>query len=237
MGGVYGASFVRVSSDRELAFRETCRLLHESNARRLAESPTSIPVEHTVRASRHSDWISIENAVHDVELQTLSQVLHATAVTLYAVDEKSLRFAYSRFEDGRCVRMLNYGPAHERTANAAAEPTRREWTKVEGHPEAWETTLFSPQLMQLYRDYAPDEVGAVSGVPAVKLGFSIPWAHDLNVLATIAEELRLPWKPIGNHFAEATHTEVIRGSPERRKAFLRKYRRPWWKFWTRRESA
>lgn len=231
--GVYGASFLRARSKREIAFRETCRLLRENNARLLAESPTNIPVEHTVRASSDSDWISIENAVNDQELETLSRVLSAAAVTIYAVDEKSFRFAYSHFDHGQLIRGLQYGPAeHQHARGDNDAKTRREWTKVEGVPEAWEVRLFSPALMEQYRRHAPDEVTAVCTEGLVKPGFSIPWAQDLRVVATISEVLKLPWNPIGNQFPAATHTEVIPGSPERRKAFLRKHRRPWRRFWT-----
>lgn len=222
---VYGASFVRTRPDRETTFRETCRLLRESNAHVLAASPTNIVVSHTVRASVGSDWISIENCVSDLELGTLSRTLSTTAVTVYAVDEKLLQFSFVHFEDGRAVRVIEY-------SDDSAEDQRGRWIKVEGEPEAWELTLFSPTLMEQYAEYAPDEVGEARVQSRIKQGFSIPWACNGRTAAEIARALQLPWEPlVQNPFPAATDAEVIAGSPERWKAFLGERRKPWWKFW------
>lgn len=221
---VYGASFIRAHPNRETSFRETCRLLRESNARVLAASSTSTAIEHTVRASEGSEWLSIENAISDYELETISRALSTTAVTVYAVDEKALRFSYARFEDGRAVRALEY-------SDDSGKVERGRWTKVEGEPEPWESILFSSRLMELYAKHAPDEVPEACTQNRIKAGFSIPWACDAGVVAEIARALQLPWEPLTNDaFPRSAKREVIPGSPERWKAFLRQ-QRPWWKFW------
>lgn len=223
---VYGASFVRAYPDRATSFRETSRLIRERNASWLAASPTNLAVEHTVRASEGSEWVSIQNAVDDQLLDTISRVLGTVAITIYAIDEKVLRFSYSRFDHGQAVRTLEY--ADEGNSN-----DRGKWTKVEGEPERWEALLFSPKLMELYRKYAPDDLHEGCAESKIKRGFSIPWACDAGTIAEISRTLQVPWEPIGDRFPPATQTEVIPGSPERWNAFHRQHRRPWWKFWAR----
>lgn len=203
-------------------------MLRESNARALAASPTNLVAEHTVRASAGSEWISIENAISDHELETLSRTLSTTAITVYAVDEKLLQFSYVRFEDGRAVRALEYSDDNDED--------RGRWTKVEGEPESWEGSLFSPSMMELYAEYAPDEVAEARS--RIKSGFSIPWACNARTAAEIARAFQLPWEPLAkDKFPPATNTEIVPGSPERWKAFLGKRRRPWWKFWLREHAA
>ena len=223
---VYGASFVRADTDRESSFRETCRLLREDNARVLAASPTSMAIEHTVRASEGCDWISIENAIGDRQLEEISRFLRTTALTVYAVDEKVLRFSYARFEEGRAARALEY-------LDNGGKLDRGRWTKAEGEPEPWEAILFSPKFMEWYAKRAPDEVKEACAENRIKAGFSIPWACDAGVVAEIARTLQLPWNPIEHdEFPASTNIEVIPGSPERWKAFLRRNEpKPWWKFW------
>lgn len=182
---------------------------------RVAEEFT---VDSTVQASEGSEWLSIESTVGDEQLETISSVLQTTALTLYAQDEKILRFGYTRFENGRLVRALKY------LGRCNAEP-RGKWVTVEGEPEAWEATCcFSPELMELYRQHAPDEVNEMSGHYRVMPGLWIPWAADLGTVAEIARALQLPWNPARNpahdQFPPATHTEVIPGTPEREKAFF-----------------
>jgi len=226
----YGASFVRVRGDRATSFRETSRLLRETNESWLAASPTNLAVELIVRSSEESDWVSIQSALADPLLETISRVLCTTAVMIHVVDEMVLRFAYSRFDNGEAVRTLVY-------ADDGNPKGRGTWTKVEGEPEPWETVLFSPRLLELYKKRAPDEVQEGCAERKVKAGFSIPWACEASTVLEIARALELPWEPMGNTFPPATQTEVIPGSSERWnsfwKAFRRQHWRPWWKFWAR----
>jgi len=183
-----------------------------------------------VRASEGSDWVSIQNALADQLLETISRVLGTTAIMIYVMDEMVLRFSYRHFNNGQAVRILEY-------VNHGNPKERGKWTKVEGEPEPWEAILFSHRLMELYRKHAPDEVHESCEESKIKPGFSIPWACDASTVADIARALQLPWEPIDNRFSPATQTEVIPGSPERWKAFLRQQRRPWWKFWARGTSG
>ncbi len=185
---VYGASFVRV--DRATTFADACRLVR-------AHRTTHV---HTVRTSQ-GDWVSIENAVDDGLLETLSRELGTTAITIYAIDEKLLRFHYRRFEHGRSIRALDY-------ADAAADADCGTWTGVEGVPEPWEALLFAPRMMDLYRKYAADEVSTAP----IKLGSSIPWACDGFMIGEIARALDLPWDPVHDRFPPAAHTAVIERS-------------------------
>jgi hypothetical protein len=182
-------------------------------------------IEHTVRASEGNDWISIENCVTDLELETLSRALSTTAVTVYAVDEKLLQFSFVHFEDGRMVRALEY-------ADDGDQGKKGRWTKVQGEPESWEVSLFSAKLMEQYAEYAPDEVGEARSQSRIRSGFSIPWACNAHTAAEIARAFELPWDPLApNRFPPASDTELIPGSPDRWNAFLRERRKPWWKFW------
>lgn len=222
---VWGASFVRAGADRETRFRETCRLLRESNARALASSPTNLVVSHTVRASPGNDWISVENCASDLVLETISLALSTTAVTVYAVDEKFLQFSYVRFDDGRAVRALEF-------LDDTGQEQRGSWTQVEGEPESWELSLFTPDLMEQYAQYAPDEVYDLQVHKRIKQGLSIPWACNGRSAEAIARSLQLPWEPLApNKFPSATEIEVIPGSSEGGKNFLGDRTKPWWKFW------
>jgi hypothetical protein len=223
---VYGASFVWAHPDRATSFRELSRLLRERNASWLAASPMNLVVELIVRTSEGSDWASIQRALAAPLLETISRVLSTTAIAIRMMDEMVLRFSYQRFDNGRAVRTLEY-------ADDGDPKGRGKWTKVEGEPEPWENILFSPRLMELYRKRAPDEVQEGCAESKIKPGFSIPWACDASTVAEIVRALQLPWEPIDNKFPPATQTEVIPGSPERLKAFLRQRGRPWWKFWAR----
>lgn len=233
---VYGASFVRARPDRVTSFQETSRLLREAHASWLVASPTNFTFEETVRSSEGSDWVSISEPVADQFLEAVSRVLSTTAIKIYATDELVLRFSYSRFDDGQPVRALEY-------ADDGNSKDRGKWTKVEGEPEPWEATLFSPRLMELYRDNAPEEAARMRG-EQIKPGFSVPWPCDRKTIAEIARALQLPWEPtswpVADRFPPATQIEVIAGSPERwpkeYKGILRQHRRPWWKFWTRGNS-
>jgi len=184
---VYGASFVR--ADRATTFADACRMLREHPTTR----------DHTVRTSP-GDWVSIENAIADPLLETLSRELGTTAITIYAIDEKLLRFHYRRFEHGRSMRSLDY-------ADAAADAERGSWTGVEGEPEPWETLLFSPRMTSLYRKYAADEVCTAP----IRLGASIPWCCDGFMIGEIARALDLPWDPVHDRFPPAAHTAIIEG--------------------------
>jgi hypothetical protein len=184
-------------------------------------------IEHTVRASEGSDWISIEHAIGDHQLEEISRHLSTTAVTVYAVDEKVLEFSYARFDAGRAVRALEY--SHD----IRGMTDRGRWTKVEGEPEVWESAFFSPKLMALYAQHVSDELPEACAQNQIKVGFSIPWAGYADAVVEIVSALQLPWKPIEHDtFPAANNTEVIPGSPERWKAFLRQHDpKPWWKFW------
>jgi hypothetical protein len=192
----------------------------------LAASPANLTIEHTVRTSENSGWISVQNALDDELLATLSRTLGTKSITIYAIDEMVLHFSYRRFDQGNLVRALEYG-------DDGQPNDRGEWTRVEGAPEPWEALLFSPKLMALYRKYAPDQVQGDPDENAIKPGLSIPWACDAETIGEIASALELPWDPLGDGFPTATKTEVIPGSPERWKAFHRQHARPWWKFWLR----
>jgi hypothetical protein len=225
----YGASFVGARPDRATSFRELTHLLRETNASWLAASPKNFTEEIIVRASEGSDWVSVQRALADQLLETISRVLGTTTIMIYVVDEVVLRFSYRRFNNGQAVRALEY-------VDYVNPKERGKWTKVEGEPEPWEAILFSHRLIELYRKYAPDEVHEGCAESKIKPGFSIPWACDASTVAEIARALQLPWEPTENRFPPATQTEVIPGSPERLKAFLRQQWRPWWKFWRRYRS-
>jgi hypothetical protein len=205
-------------------------LLREANASWLAASPTNFTFELTVRTSEGSDWVSIQGALADPMLETISRALCTTAIQIHAMDEMVLRFSYSRFDDGRATRALAYG-------DDGNPKGRGKWTRVEGEPERWEAILFSPRLMELYEKYAPGEVREACAENRIKPGFAVPWACDGGAIVEIARALQLPWDPTGGKFPPATQTEVIPGSPERwpepLKTLLRRHRRPWWKFWAR----
>lgn len=223
---VYAASFVRVAPDQATSIRELSRLLRETNASWLAASPSNFAVELVVQTSEGSDWISIQRALADPLLETISRVLRTTAIVIHVMDEMVLRFSYRRFDNGRAIRRLDY-------ADDGNPKGRGKWTTAEGNPEPWEGILFSPTRMELYRKRAPDEVQEGCADSRIKLGFSIPRACDASTVEEIVRTLELPWKPIDNTFPPATQTEVIPGSPERLRTFLRQRRRRWWKFWAR----
>jgi hypothetical protein len=219
-----GASFVQAGSDGPASFGEICRRLREKNATWLAASPTNLAIEHTVRLSDATPWISIQNVVDDELLAQLSKDLGTTAITIYALDEIRLTFSYRRFEEGGIVRALEYGDGKRPRDRGA-------WTKVDGEREEWEGLLFSDSLTALYRKYALDEVDEVCPAERIKLGHSIPWACDGETVAQIVERLSLPWRPLDDTFAPASRTEVIPGSPERWQELHRSFRKPWWKLW------
>lgn len=219
--GVYGASFVRAAPDRATAFRDTCSFLRENNSRRMGASPARYAVEHTVRIHDGSTWISIESAIDNVALQTISGSLRTTAITIYAIDEKMPEFSFRRIEDGQAVRLLEYKAGPER---------QRQWTQVEGQPESWERLFFDPEEIDLYRQSNPDETNEMCAHDMIKLGLSIPQPCSLSVVAEIVRMLGLPWMPVGDTFPLAAQSEVIAGSPERWNPGLRG---PWWKFWAR----
>ena len=221
---VYEASFVRARTGPATSFRETARILREANESWLAASPTNVTWELTVRLTEGSDWVSIQASLADQQIETLSRELGTTAIRIYMSDEMVLRFSYGRFDHGQAVRSLEYADGGDPRAGGT-------WTKVEGEPEPWEALLFSPRLLELYRKYAPDELPEGSADRRIKPGLSIPWVCEADVVAEIARALQLPWAPIGNGFPPATHTKVIPGSPERWKAFRRRHRRSWWRFW------
>ncbi len=215
---VYGASFVRAVPDRGTAFRETCSCLRESNVRHMQAARFAI--EHTVRTHDRSDWISIENAVEDLVLQTISGNLSTTAFTIYAVDEKMPAFTFRRFEHGQAVRLLEYKARPER---------QRQWTQVEGQPESWERLFFDPGEIDLYRQWNPDELDEMCAHDTIKLGLSIPKPCSLSVVAEIVRSLGLPWSPLEDNFPPATQSEVIVGSRKRPNHLGGS----WWKFWAR----
>lgn len=215
----YGASFVRAYPDKVTSWRELSRLLREANASWLAESPTNFAVELIVRATEESDWFSIQKALADQLLETISRILGTTAITIYVMDEMVLRFSYRHFDNGQAVRALEY-------VDHGNPRERGKWTKVEGEPEPWEAILFSDRLMELYRKHAPGEVHGSCAEGKIKPGSSIPWACNAGTVAEIVDALQLPWDPIGNRFSSVTQTEVIPGSPERLHAFLRRKWRP-----------
>lgn len=221
----YGASFVRVGPDRTATFQGLIQLLRETTESWLAASPTNLAVERIVQISEGSDWVSIQSPLDDRLLETISRTLGTTAIMIYVMDEMMLRFSYRRFDHGAAVRALQY-------FDDGNPRGRGKWTKVEGEPEPWEAILFSPRLMELYRQHAPDEVEEGCAENRIKVGFSIPWACDATTIAEIARVLQLPWEPTNNQFPPATRTEVIPGSPERWKA-IHQRKRPWWRFWNR----
>jgi hypothetical protein len=215
---------VQAGPDGVGRFAATCRLIREKNAAWLAASPTNLTIEHTVRFSEGGAWISIQNAIDDELLRRLSVELDTRALTIYAIDEKILTFSFLHVHRGRTLRELGY--THKQRPDG-----RDAWTTVAGEREAWEDVLFSPRLMELYRMWAADEVAEACRDRTIKIGHSIPWACDGDVVRDIAERLQLPWNPYDDTFPPATQTEVIPGSPERWKEFHRSQRRPWWKLW------
>jgi hypothetical protein len=223
---VYGASFARVHSSRATAFDDVSRLLRKTNEAWLAASPANLAVELVVQAFEASDWISIQPALADPLLEGLSRDLSTTALGLRVMDEMVLRFSYSRFDNGHATRALEYSDDGNPKGHG-------QWTRVEGTPEAWENTLFSPRLMELYRRRAPDEVREGSAEGRIVPGASIPWPYHASTLAEIADALALPWRPMDNRFLPAAQTEVIPGSPERWKAFRHQRLGPWRRFWSR----
>ena len=221
---VYGASFVQAGGDGPGRFAGTCRLVREKNARWLAASPTNVTTEHTVRISDGAGWVSIQNAIDDELLRQLSVDLDTTALTIHACDEKILSFSYTHVDRGRTLRALAHADNQRPDGNGA-------WTTVAGEREAWESVLFSPRLMDLYRKYAPGEVADACRDQTIKIGQWIPWACDGSVVREIVERLQLPWNPYEDSFPPAAQTEVIPGSPERWNALHRSPRKPWWKLW------
>jgi hypothetical protein len=213
----YGASFVRARPDRATSFRNLSRLLRETNASWLAASPANIAVELIVRTSEGSDWLSIQRALADQLLETISRVMGTTAIMINMVDEMVLGFSYRRFDNGKALRILEYA-----TDDNSKE--RGTWTKVDGEPEPWEAILFSSRRMELYRKHVPGEVDEGCSESKIKPGFSIPWACDASTVSEVVRALQLPWEPIDSRFP-AAQTEVIPGSPERWKGFWKAFRR------------
>jgi len=97
----------------------------------------TLAVERIVQTSEESDWISIQSPLDDPLLETISRVLNTTAIMIYMMDEMRLRFSYRRFDHGAAVRALQY-------LDDGNPRARGKWTRVDGEPEPWEVTLFSP---------------------------------------------------------------------------------------------
>ena len=158
--GVHGASFVLVVGDRENCFRDTCQLL------RAKSRP---PWHHAVCAFTDSSWLCIEEALDNALQAHISQALHTTVITLYAIDEKSPRFSYRRIDDGRGIRELVYA--------YSGYPMRGEWTRVEGEPEAWEAALFP--------DFAAAQPCDLRVLYAIAAALQLPWPRGDSALREV----------------------------------------------------
>ncbi len=222
--GLYGASFVLVTSDPDGTLSVVADALEERNRAWLAASPEHLAGEHTVRLHAESLWLSIENAAPDDVLQQVSARLSSEALTLYAIDEHRLEFQYRHWKDARLLRALDY----------LDDPNGMgTWTRVEGDVESWEAVLFQPTLLALYDKHAPErEKSELRKEKTIVLGSSIPWPCDGTIIDQLARQMHLPWQPLQNTFLAPTRARVVPGSPKPWKRFRREHGlNPWWRFW------
>ncbi len=202
---IFGASFVRASSETARDFQAVCLFISEWNAAWLAESPTHKTYETIIRAHKGTSWISIQNAVSSELLVQISGKLGGEALAIFGSDEIDLEFSYHHSQSGKTVRKLVYVWRGTQTGK---------WTTVEGAAESWELLLFSPHLMDRYEKYAAgQDVSEVRKQEAIMLGNSIPSACcDRRVVAEIVQHLQLPYDAWHDRFPASVLSQVIPGS-------------------------